>query len=433
LLSFVVVAVACTSSASYVYPDSAPDGPPAPKGVVEVPLTSLDELAYTAPIHVGDQTFQVICDTGSTTLGLASSACGAGCGVTPEYTPGATARSDGKMASSGFGGGSNSTGWAGDIYTDWVTLGSAADVQVALVAIDSQSRFFDNVLGSGGGTAGTEFQGLVGLGPTANLIAGTTSYLATAFAAGEPGELAFQLCPDRGTMWIGGFDASAAVAPPSFTPMVPTYDGPIEYEYSIRIDQLAVGSGASLGSNSDFGTTILDTGNSISFLPTAQFAALAAAIEASAGFQQIFTTQSLTDPATSGCLTTTQTGDAIDATLPPLHIAFPDAAGVDSTFDVPATRSYLIANNGEWCFAFADSAPEGIPSHSLIGAPLLNAFVTIFDVANNQVGFALEAGCGEAVADTTTRGARAQGVLWWQQDPRVRVADRAALRRRVVP
>ncbi len=68
------------------------------------------------------------------------------------------------------------------------------------------------------------------------------------------GVVAFQMCPEDGTMWLGGFDAAAATAAPSYTPIV----NGLPY-YIVNISGASVNGSATLTS-ADFGPAIIDTG-----------------------------------------------------------------------------------------------------------------------------------------------------------------------------
>ena len=405
-----------------------PDAPPAPTGLVAIPLTSLDELSYTGPVTVGGQPFAMIMDTGSTTLGVAGSAC-ASCGVSPTYTPGESAIDEHAEGSSTYADG---TGWDGEIFRDFAQLGSAADVDMALVDISTSNNFFRSFTGAGG----AQYQGILGLGPTVNAIQGTDGYIDQAFAAGEPSQFAFQMCDASGTMWVGGVDGSAEASPEAQTAMIGLAAG----FYGVSTSAMAVGSGSAFGSASDFGlATIIDTGTSIAFIPTGPLATLTDQIQSSEGFATVFAgSQDL--GSNEGCPISTMTADQIDAALPPLHVAFPDANGSNTPFvDLPATHSYLVASGqNQWCFGFFDSADltggQG-PAISLFGDSLLDAWVVDFNVGTATMGFALESGCAGAnnahVHGDVATPPRVPGIPWWKQDPRVRVPDRNDIQRKI--
>jgi hypothetical protein len=212
--------------------------------------------------------------------------------------------------------------------------------------------------------------------------------------------------------------------------------------YAVTIDSIAVGSGAPIGSASDFGPAVVDTGTSATLIPTAQINAMMTAIQADAGYQSIFGSQSLGTGTNPGCIVTAQTGEAIDAALPPFHMAWPGSNGEPSAyFDLPPTKSYLefdgstgSGSNNSWCFAFQDSSILGDTTPtSLIGNPLMNSLVTVFDIAHQQMQFAPSQGCAEAdaVAPASTKAVgHIRGAPGWPGSPRVRVGSRAATSQR---
>lgn len=400
--------------------DATPDGAAAvdsgpPDGVIAIPLTSLGQAAYTGQVAIGGQPFTAIIDTGSSTLAVAGSTC-TNCGVTPSYAPGASAADQHKTASAQYGDGSK---WTGEVFTDGVQLGGAANVNVAFASINSGAGFFRSLTGAGP----AEYQGILGLGPDGALLAGTTSYADATFAAGTASVFAFHNCPDKGTMWIGGFDASAMASPAAVTPMVSGFP-----YWAVSVGAMTLG-GAPIASGSALGSAIIDTGTTISLIPTAAYNTLTTAIQASAGYKTVFGTQSLTDTSTMGCVNTTMTGAQIDAALPPLQITFPDASGNNSApVDLPATKAYLLyEGDNTWCYAMADSkqVTGGAPiTISLFGESLLNSWIAVFDIGKKQMQFALQKGCAEA-GDTPHAAVRmSPGRPWWQQDPRVRVPMR---------
>ncbi|HEY0252422.1 MAG TPA: pepsin-like aspartyl protease, partial [Kofleriaceae bacterium] len=175
-------------------PDASVDAPTSISGTVAVPLKSIGG-GYTAQLSIGGQPFDVIADTGSSSTGVAAATC-ANCAVHPLYTPPATAMDLGFPASSQYGQGS----WKGEVFEDAAAMASLPGVPLDFASITSQTGFFQGPL----------FQGILGLGPDGLLLPHTTSYISKLFAAGMTQELAFQMCPDDGTMWLGGYDASKA-------------------------------------------------------------------------------------------------------------------------------------------------------------------------------------------------------------------------------
>ena len=408
----------CGNSGDGAQPDApaqgdaqgTPDAAPLPSGVVAVPLASIGG-GYSGPLRFGAETFQAIVDTGSSSTGVAAATC-TGCNVQPEYATTGAAVDKHQTASSTYGDG---TGWKGEVFEDTASIGDGPAVALDFAAIQSSQGFFRQ--GS--------YQGIIGLGPDAALLPHTTSYVTTAIQKGMAPQIAFQLCPDSGTMWLGGYDPAATTAPPVFTPMVSgaPYD-------MVRVGGASVG-GADFGvTGADFGPTIIDTGTTMTFVPTAVLTKLVAAISAAPGYSQVFGTQKLDN---QNCLTTTKSSAEIDAAMPPLGVAFPGAAGAGASapIAIPATRAYLFAQGGgSYCFSVADSSQlAGSQKVSLIGNTLLAGMITIIDTGTDQIGFAPQTGCAQANvahAAAVVAPVHAPGQPWWRNDPRVRLP--AALR-----
>jgi len=369
-------AAGCGSSNDAAKPDAppvqmdtapTPDAPVHQDGVVAIPLTALGG-GYSAKLQLGGASFDVIVDTGSTTTAVASAMC-SNCNVTPAYS-GAGATDLHQTASAQYGSGS----WQGEIFEDGAVMGTRASVALDFASITSQKGFFQ----------GPAFQGILGLGPDGLLLPHTTSYLTKLIGTGMTGQVAFQLCADSGTMWLGGFDPAAATSAPAFTPL----NSGAPY-YIVSVGAASMGSGAAL-TGSDFGPTIIDTGTTQTFVPTAVLTAVSNAVSGSAGYKSAFGTQTLDN---MNGLTTTMTAAQLDQALPPLSVTF---AGAATPISIPATSSYLADfGNGTYLFTFADSSQLFGSSQkvSLFGNTLLSGLLTVVDVDHKQMGFAPQAGC----------------------------------------
>lgn len=368
----------CGNSSNGDSPDAAvqidaapmPDAPASQAGVVAIPLVGLGG-AYTAKMSLGGQPFDVVVDTGSTSTGVAAAAC-TNCNVHPAYMPG-TGMDLHQAASSQYGSGS----WKGEVFEDSAAMGTRGAITLDFASITSQTGFFQ----------GSAYQGILGLGPDGLLLPYTTSYLTKLIAGGMTGEVAFQLCPDNGTMWLGGYDAAAATAAPAFTPI----SSAAPY-YIVSVGAASVSGTASL-TGADFGPTIIDTGTTQTFVPAAVLTAVINGVKGSTGYTAAFGTQALTDGA---CLDTTMTSAQLDAALPPLALSF---AGSTTPISIPATRSYMFdQGGGSYCFMFSDSSQlfGSAQKVSLFGNTLLAGMLTVVDVDHHQMGFALQTGCAEA-------------------------------------
>ena len=368
-----------------------PDASTMASGVYAIPLatpTGQDlGMLYTASFTASGGTFQLDLDSGSTTTGVAAASCSQCSGLSPLYQPGTGATDEHQTASTAYADGSR---WSGEIFDDMVNLGAGSpDVPVKIVSITSQKQFF----------YGNEYQGILGLGPDALLETGTTSYYDSMVAAGLTSTMAYELCPNNGTMWLGGFDASHAMGTPQFTPMLTT-DVNQDF-YAVDMTDMAIG-GTSLGvGSSTFDDPIIDTGTSLFYIPDAAETALLAAVNASTGFKALFPNQTLSESGSGCVMAAAGTTDAmVDAMLPDMSMTF--AGGV--TISAKASVSYLMnSGGGQYCLVVNSGGNNG---DATMGDTILRAFVTIVDVGHGQVGFAPQAHCvAPALANAPFRGA----------------------------
>jgi hypothetical protein len=408
LLPVLVVALAiaaCGSSSSgkngEETPDGGDDGPTIPVdaasdtdssadagGLAAIPLTACVPNVYSADMTIGgSQDFQLILDTGSTTLAVAALGCAtcAAADVATLYVPGPTAV-DEKVTATSMYGAIDPSGWTGDIVEDWVGAGSSPDMaRVKLVAISQESQFLVGKCGVEGTPAG-----VLGFATSAIETTGTNGFFDEVVAGGKVADVfATRMCPTGGTLWLGGYDPSFTTAPPVYTPMVPPGGW-----YTVALSSITVlGTTAPIPMGS-YTATMLDTGSSGSSLPPAAFSTLTSAIAASAAFSGIFGTAASSFFSGTDCVTLTQTKAQLDAALPPLTLTFGSSPGV--TAQATATESYLLTyGDGQWCPSIVSRAPDsdfaGIAA--ILGAPMLTSNVVVFDRANERVGFAPHTAC----------------------------------------
>jgi hypothetical protein len=370
------------------------------KTPVRVALTGFGGLEYTAPITIGGQPFNALTDTGSTTTAVAGVDC-LTCPVSPRYMPGSGAVDTNQMATTTYG--DNST-WTGEVFTDKAGIGSAPAVSVDFASMTTETGFFRT----------NEFQAVLGLGPDDLLAPHTTSLADAEFASGLDAQLAFELCNDHGALFIGGYDDTVTSAPPVYTPMLPI--GNTEPFYAIRLGGLAIGSATVAASG--LGTPIVDTGTSLSYVPTAAFNALLGAITASPGFTSQFAGQGLTD---GGCvLNSAATAATVDAALPPLALT---VDGASQPIMLAASRSYLVdEGGGMFCLGLGDAGALGQGSgFGVVGDSLMAGTLTVFDLANSRIGFAPDIGCSAAGSGSAVRPFAATAASpYFRPPPRLR-------------
>ncbi|HEY3807736.1 MAG TPA: pepsin-like aspartic protease [Kofleriaceae bacterium] len=340
-----------------------PDAAPASSGYAL--MAQNFGLAYSVGLTVGGQQFQVITDTGSTSLGIASSTCSS-CGVAPEYTPGSTAVDQHSTSTSQYG---DSSMWTGENYADKVALTGDPDaVTMRFGAMTSQNGFFQQ---------GESDQGILGFGGSGLAVDGTDAYTDKR----TPGQFAFQLCPDDGTLWLGEADTSHESAAPQFAPMDTS-----EPYLMLDVTSASVGS-ASIGLS---GAAVMDTGTSIMVLSTTVANKFVSAVNA-AGFSTIFGQAVAASTTDLNCYDPgTHTRAQIDAALPPLMVTLPKSGGGSFTVMASASETYMMPIEGMYCFGVA--TVSGIPV-TIMGDAFLRGFVTTFDLQNQQIGLASQVGC----------------------------------------
>jgi hypothetical protein len=363
---------------------SAPEAGPS---VLAVPLSGCNSDAYSAPVTIGSQPFQLLLDTGSSSLGVAASTC-SNCNVSPEYTPGATATDEHAMGPEMFGSGSIT----GEIYQDRVAVGPSPSAPVNLIAIASQSGLLGN--GEQCNSGGPE--GLIGFGPTGAAVAGTTTFFDQFVATTHvPDIFAVELCDTSGTLWLGGFDPSHTTAAPQFTPMA---TGTVSsFYYEVNLASITVnGTSVPVPTGGQFPDSAVDTGTSVFILGTTAYNGLVAALNADAAFTQVFGTSFFAAAGSEqpNCVMSTQTKAALDAALPPLTLTFGSNPAV--TVQAAPTESYLLpAGGGGWCAGVIglDLTTLGAPASAIMGAAVLRSNVVIWDKEHSQIGFAPHTAC----------------------------------------
>jgi hypothetical protein len=366
--------------------DSGPGGNDAGSGVVSIALSSCVPTVYTAPVTLGaSQTFQMLVDTGSTTLGVAANGCACGA-ASPVYTPGSTATDQKQTATSQYGSGS----WSGEIYLETVSMGASAQAPTKLVAIKSQANFFEPLQcdsKSGG------MQGILGMGPTKAAVAGTNGFFDAYVAANKvPDVFATELCDATGTLWLGGFDPSATTAPPQYTPSNDLYS---QYYYTVNLASIGVGGTNVPVSSGQYTDSVVDTGTSVFLLGTTAYDALVKAVQADAQFTKLFGASFFppSNAQTQACAGVSETKAALDAALPSLTLTFGTSPAI--TVNASATESYLVnAGGNTWCAGVVGiDQGANFPLASIMGAPVLRSNVVIFDRAQKRIGFAPHTPC----------------------------------------
>jgi hypothetical protein len=383
-------APAASEAAPPVDASTGTEGAPPPVGsLIAVPLDECLPLVYTANVNIGSQTFQLSIDTGSTTLGVASSQC-TDCNVTPLYTPGTTAMDQLQTAMSQYGTGS----WTAEIYQDSVGFASDPTVPLKFGAITTQMGFFGQQMFC---QSGNTYQGIMGLDRATSELPGTNAFFDQFVQArGIANVFATELCDTKGTLWLGGYDTTVATAAPQYTPV--TTDTASSYYYTVDLESITLDGSTtpiSIAAGSQFPDTVVDTGTTALVVPNGVFTTLTNALAASPGFAHVFgagTGASLfTNPQPCGGAGVTKA--QIDSELPGLTFTF--GQNPAKTIQMAASDSWLVPISGVgWC-ALVTAVPSGqqFPLAAIMGSPFLRSQITIFDRANGQIGFAPHTAC----------------------------------------
>ncbi len=385
--------------------DVAPPPPgDAGAGVTAVHLYACAENVYSAPVTIeGDQTFELLVDTGSGALAVASSSCaecidgGAGAG----YTPGSSATALG-ATSCIYGSGS----WKGEAYQDTVSMGGSPTAEVKLAAINTEKGFFGIPDECDFNSTDTGiFAGIIGFGPsgTGAAVPHTNVFFDDLVATGVANIFTTQLCDTGGTLWLGGYDSTAfkAGATPQYIPMLTGALAP--FYYVVHLESVEVDGTTVTVPTGSYTSSVLDTGTSMLLIQATAFDAMATAIEADPAFKAVVTggaadAGSVTFFSRQDCMnatfqpacmapSSTLTKAYLDANLPP--VTFTLGTGPTVTLQAPATESYLMNLDGQWCQAACGATPSMLtfPMAGIIGSEVLKSTIVIFDRANKQFGF----------------------------------------------
>ena len=361
-----------------------------------VPLTGCAISDYSANVTLdGNQTFMLIMDSGSTTVGVAAASCTNCTGISPEYNTVANATNLNKSVSSTYGDGS---GWRGTAIADEVSVGQTG-ARIAFAAITSQNmaknarNFFSSTYCTGVAKDNTN-QGIFGLAGARIALPNTDAFLDKVVTPDKADAFAFQACDMNGNMWLGGYNPNFISAGPAFTPM-DTSSG----FYEITVSDVSVGGKSAGLTAAAFGTTIADTGTSITLIPQTAFDAIVKLVESDQNYLDLFGAGFIANGTSCTPPGKAMSKAQLDALLPTMTLVLPNTTGGQVSVQLPATESYLTPSftpSGADCYypalgstgALSNTGPS-----TIIGNAAMHSHVVIFDRANNQLGFAPQAGC----------------------------------------
>ena len=377
--------------------EAGPAIAPGGTGLAVVPMTGCIGAEYYAATNIGDDPVNLILDSGSTTIAVASSKC-TNCNTTGVYD-GDTGTPLSIPASGQYVDGSQ---WSGVLYADNIDLGPlqtplTPEVSVKFAAVTAQRNFFFEAPScvQGGFVAN---DGILGLGPDALLADGSTSFLTALTADGKMAHDAFavQTCEVGGQLMLGGYDTSTVAEQPFFVPLLA---GSVYGRYySVALAGMQLG-GVDVGlSARRLGAAVLDTGATHSIVPRTIYKAFLAKLAANKAFAANF------DPDTyqeGGAMVPASGADraTLDVTLPKWQLVLTQSGGQKVLLELDATRSYLAPVKGEsgtvYYFPMVAMVEDTDPF--IFGNAIMRQHVFIFDRAGRRAGFAQQVGCPETL------------------------------------
>ncbi|KAJ3203335.1 hypothetical protein HDU82_006664 [Entophlyctis luteolus] len=363
----------------------------------DVALANFNDELYTTTATLGGQTFSFDLDTGSSDVWVRGANCVStdqSCGVTGQAafdTAATTATATGNTWTTTYGSGAVE----GNVYTGTATLaGISASMNFG---VSTQEVGFNS---PGAGLWGLAFSSLNQITPNGDFTsaAGIQS-MGFYFSNWINGtECVLQsintITGDAGVLTMNGVDQSKFSGTLQYVPLsADTY-----YKFDATGSTFTV-NGASVSLSTPNGA-IADTGTTLLLLPSATAASINAAIGATK------TTSTVYSIACSAL----NTGPSITFALSTVSI-------------VISPNEYVISNGDGTCFSGIASLGTGTTTISAIfGDTFLRAAYTVFDIANNQLGFAqavhptaivnnISATLTALVAATATSGSNASAAV----------------------
>ena len=313
-----------------------------------ITLTDVSNSYYFGTISLGSpaQSFKVDFDTGSSNLWLPSSSCTNCPSTASDYDSSASSTyiANGESFSIQYGSGS----CTGFLSQDVFSVGSFS-TPVTFAEVNSESSQFES----------SKFDGLLGLAFPSIAVDGVTPIVQQLIAASQlsASVFAFYLNDETGTgeLIIGGTDATKYSGDISYAPVTSdTY-------WEIGLTSITVGGESYVTSTS----CIVDSGTSLVVGPSLQVSALMAGIGATYD-----SSQGLYYVSTSAA-----------STLPDIEIT----VGNSATLTLVANNYVLGAAGSNTYLGFEGSSSMDF---WILGDVVMRPFYVIFDIANNQVGFA---------------------------------------------
>lgn len=329
-------------------PDVAPISK---RAMAALPLTDQsngEEWTGTVSIGTPASQFTIDFDTGSADLWVPSSSC-SGCGSHATYDPSSSSTSQDQSGTFQISYGDGSTA-SGPEYTDTVTLSGVTVTGQALSAVTSESGEFQS--DPADGLMGLAFQSI------SQLNSSPFPFTATTQGVVPQGVFTFKLTSSGAQLNVGGTDSSL-------------YSGDIEYhdisDSSTGFWQIGGASASVNGQEATSGfDTVIDSGTTLAYGPTAGVSALYQAISGS-----------------------TDNGDGTYS-IPCDSTPTVGFSWGGNTWNIdPSLFSQGSDSNGNCVGAIGSNDNLGLGSNTwLLGDIFMSNVYTSFSIDNNAVGFA---------------------------------------------
>lgn len=366
---------------------------------VAVPLSGCS-YAHTAALMLGNQTFRVVVDSGSTTTAVAATGCPS-CeqwGVPTEYDRSGTDCDE--TASCVYG--SENITWKGDVFKDDASLPGVDPVTLAFVALTEQTDFiYPMTCDSADGTVDNPLEGILGLGPDGILLDGTSSYLSGVVAETDaPDSFALRYCHVGGTLWVGGYDPDQTTAEMAYAEL------PDDWGYWVDVAAFVLeaddGTSTVIQASDEASELagLLDSGGPSLILPDPAYQQIIDTVSADPAFAPLFGDVTFWEPGHGGT-SIDATPSELDELLPWLGIEL--SGGV--SLSLPPTESYLLwfdQGGGSYGYRsdiYSDSYLNSVSEHSHgdqfldLGNRVMHTYVVYHDREARRVGFAPATAC----------------------------------------
>lgn len=348
-----------------------------------VTLGNCPLINYSVGVTISGTPYQMILDTGSGFPALAGSTCSSCSGVSPLYSPGASAISLGFPLTLTYGSGS----FVANSYFETLTLGAFTVPNVLFGSMTSQSGMFSSE-NCGFATGTPAFQGILGMayGATLGGYGENPSFAFPSFTESLGQYFALQLCESGGRMWFNSSDPTQYTSGPNPIPVINTATVPSKVWYTFTVGAVTLGSTTI---TSSLGNTILDSGTNGIVLPSSAYTTIVSQLQSNGDFLAAFPSWSTTTGfqycvAIQGGYTSYK----LNALLPTLSFTI---NGI--TYSLTAVDGYIYVGfqSGTPLYCFGIRSTTSSPS--ILGIPFMSQHVSFFDLPSGYIGLAPSTAC----------------------------------------